>query len=116
MRAANATDPAEAIADFVQARRVRQEVLEICRQWLRTNAPDPQQAPAKDLYWVLATMGEAHVGLGEDAEGEKRLKEAYAMAPEPWMQGSTEEQIGKLRPMLADSPLKHLRSDAAPSV
>jgi hypothetical protein len=39
-RAAAQPDPAEAIADFVQARRVRREVLAICERWLETN-PEP---------------------------------------------------------------------------
>lgn len=56
IRAANAANPAEAIADFVQAQRIRREVM---------------------------------------------------------MKDSTREQIGKLRSMLADSPLKHIKADAA---
>ena len=30
-----------------------------------------------------------------------------------WMKDSTLEQLDKLRPMLADSPLKHIKSDIA---
>ena len=32
------------------------------------------------------------------------------MAPDPWMIESTEEQRGKLEPLLADSPLKYVRA------
>jgi hypothetical protein len=124
VRAANATDRADAIADFVHARRVRKEVLPICEAWLRENGveaqrslddeiPDAEQDLPKALYWVLATMGEAHVGLGEEAKAEERLAEAYRIAPLGWMQQSTEEQIAKLRPLLADSPLKYVRTDDA---
>ncbi len=105
VRAAHATDPAEAIADFVQARRVRQEVLTICERWLESD-----QAPqGADRYWVLATRAEAYLGLGDEARGQSALEEAYAAALEPWMKDSTQEQIGKLETLLADSPLKHLK-------
>lgn len=112
-RAAQSSNPGEAIADFVQARRVRQEVLEICEHWLRENpsAPDPSPSasmkPAESRYWVLATVAEAHVGL-EDGKGDQALVEALAAAPEEWMKQSTQEQVAKLKGLLADSPLKKL--------
>ena len=113
VRAAHATDPAEAIADFVQAGRIRQEVRDICDQWIKDNpAPDEKKGDAKAAaeygkakYWVLATRAEAMIGLG-DASGEERLQEAYGLAPETWMKDSTDEQLQKLRGLLADSPLK----------
>ena len=120
VRAANTADPAEAIADFVQAGRVRKEVRDICDQWLKDNpAPDAQKAGIKGVdeyrkgtYWVLATKAEALIGLG-DAAGEQQLQAAYAAAPQTWMRDSTEEQLGKLRPLLADSPLgKYLKVGA----
>jgi tetratricopeptide (TPR) repeat protein len=104
VRAATA-DPGEAIADFVQARRVRKEVLAICQRWLEDH---PEPGAMKDYYWVLATMGEAYRGLEDEAQGEQWLDQAYAMAPEPWMPKSTREQIGKLQALLADSPMKRL--------
>ncbi|HEX7186076.1 MAG TPA: TRAFs-binding domain-containing protein [Thermoanaerobaculia bacterium] len=121
VRAANTSDPAEAIADFVQARRIRKEVLSICQQWLAANpAPDGQGANPeavkeyqKGRYWVLATLGEAYVGLGDEAQGQQWLQEAYSVAPEGWMKGSTEEQIGKLKLLLESSPLKYVKTEAA---
>jgi hypothetical protein len=48
VRAANTAEPAEAISDFVQARRVRKEVLSICEQWLVDNpAPSSLEGPPK---------------------------------------------------------------------
>ena len=108
VRAANAANPAEAIADFVQAQRIRREVIKICQHWLASENPSPD---AK--YWVQATMAEAYFGIGDEAEGQRILEEALAMAPAGWMRDSTREQIGKLRSMLADSPLKHIKTDAA---
>lgn len=110
-----AADPAEAIADFVQARRVRMEVLSICEYYLANNPGPAEGASAqagleyqKSKYWVLATMAEAYFGLGDEATGEQRLAEAYAAAPLEWMKKSTQEQLNKLKLLLADSPLKRI--------
>lgn len=114
-RAAAATDPAEAIADFVQARRVRREVLAICGHWLQANPPPPATASPEtvakfqsDEYWVLATIAEAQVGLEEGASGEARLTEALLAAPLPWMGQATKDQVDKLKLLLAASPLTQL--------
>jgi len=119
VRAAEVADPAEAIADFVQARRVRKEVLAICEQWLEDNPiPDAQSASPeavkqaqKSRYWVLATVGEAYLGLGEGPKGEEQLKTAYAAAPAQWMADSTQEQIANLKLLLEESPLKFIKAD-----
>jgi len=115
VRAAERVDADEAITDFVTARRVRQQVVPVCEKWLaEAEAPDEEADDAsknKSLetrYWVLATLGEAYVGLGDEAAGSKWLEQAYAMAPQTWMKDSTEEQLGKLRKFLEDSPLKRV--------
>jgi hypothetical protein len=115
-RAAHGADFAEAVADFVQARRVRREVVSICEQWMAENSPaaGPSQEKrsakwAESRYWVLATIGEAHIGL-EDGLGQQRLDEAFAAAPEEWMKQTTQEQVDKLKALLAASPLKKLSS------
>lgn len=120
IRAAATADPAEAIADFVEARRARMEVLQICEQWLNDNPlpgnnysiPNSTSNTLKGVnwYWILATMGEAYVGLGEEAKAQEILNEAYAKAPESWMKQSTEEQLNKLRPLLANSPLEYIKT------
>ena len=86
---------------------------DICNQWLKDNpAPDEKKGDAKAVaeygkakYWVVATRAEVMIGLGE-ASGEQQLQEAYGLAPETWMKDSTEEQLQKLRGLLADSPLQ----------
>jgi hypothetical protein len=117
LRASRATEPADAVADFVLARRVRREVKEICEKWLAQNPPaDTPSAPASQAaeqaahqrYWILATLGEALLGLG-DPGARRQLDMAYAAAPLPWMSATTREQIARLEPLLADSPLKHLK-------
>jgi hypothetical protein len=117
VRANNAVGPAEAIADFVEARRVRKEVLLICEQWLKNNPmPDKDKTPSssstgylKNWYWVKATIGEAYVGIGDEDKAQNELKDAYEKAPEKWMEDSTKEQLSKLRPLLDKSPLKYIR-------
>lgn len=117
IRAVNHMDPAEAIADYVQARRVRQEVLALCQDWLKNNGlpsdPDPgSQAHVeyrRSRYWVLATMAEAHLGLEDEAKSQELLTQALAIAPEQWMVDSTRDQMKKLRPLLTPSPLLHLK-------
>jgi hypothetical protein len=111
-RAAHPIGFAEAVADFVQARRVRQEVISICNQWLTSNVrteplPAGSKFPEKQ-YWVLATLAEAQIGLEEEALGQQRLEEAFAAAPEEWMKDSTREQVTKLKALQATSPLKKL--------
>ncbi|HEV3469021.1 MAG TPA: TRAFs-binding domain-containing protein [Pyrinomonadaceae bacterium] len=108
VRAAHAPSPAEAVADFVQAERVRREVLSICDDLLRN-----ETLRDSDKYWVLATRAEALLGIGETAQADQAYTQAYASAPEPWMTDSTKEQRTKLQTLLADSPLKHLKPDAA---
>jgi hypothetical protein len=111
-RAAHPVGFAEAIADFVQARRVRREVISICNQWLESNPPPAPLLPGSKYpekrYWVLATLAEAEIGSEQELLGQQRLEEAFAVAPEEWMKQSTQEQVTKLKALLAASPLKKL--------
>jgi hypothetical protein len=111
-RAAHPVGFAESVADFVQARRVRREVISICNQWLESNPPPAPLLPGSKYpekrYWVLATLAEAQIGLEEGAMGQQRLEEAFAAAPEDWMKQSTQEQVTKLKTLLTASPLKKL--------
>ena len=111
-RAAHPIGFAEAVADFVQARRVRKEVISICNQWLESNTRSAPLPPGSKFpekrYWVLATLAEAEIGLEAEAMGQQRLAEAFASAPEQWMKQSTQEQVTKLKALLAASPLKKL--------
>ena len=108
VRAANASSPAEAIADYVQAQRIRREVIEICQELLKSESPSDD---AK--YWIQATLAEAYFGIGDDVEGQRILDLAFPMASAEWMKDSTRDQLAKLRPLLADSPLKHLKANSA---
>ncbi|HYH87183.1 MAG TPA: TRAFs-binding domain-containing protein [Pyrinomonadaceae bacterium] len=98
---------AEAVADFVEAERVRREVLSICEAVLKDKLPD------SDRYWVLATMAEVYVGVGDEENARQMLEVASASASASWMKESTAEQLNKLRALLADSPLKYVEAAAA---
>jgi len=110
VRCANDAGPAEAIADFVQAQRVRREVLAICEDFLKAEKPS-----SEGEYWVKATQAEAYFGIGDDVKGQKVMDEALALPVAGWMKESTADQLAKLRPLLADSPLKHINADSAPA-
>jgi hypothetical protein len=107
VRCANTAAPAEAITDFVQAQRVRREVIEICQELLKS-----EELSLDAKYWVQATQAEACFGIDDEVHGQQILEEALSMPVAQWMKDSTLEQLDKLRPMLADSPLKHIKADA----
>jgi hypothetical protein len=115
-RAARSTRAADAVADFVLARRTREQVLTICSRWLQAN-PRPvagkasEQAMRQDAeyrYWVLAAIAEAKIGL-ERPDAAADLDAAYAAALAPWQADSTRQRIGELQALVAASPLKRLR-------
>jgi tetratricopeptide repeat protein len=103
VRAANTENHADAVADFIEAQRVRREVLAICEEELADGGLSDESR-----YWVMATMAEAYVGIGDEAQAEKRIKEAASVASENWMSESTRDQMSNLRSLLADSPLKYV--------
>lgn len=106
VRSANAPSRAEAIADYVQAERIRREVVGICESEMKDSG-----LSADSKYWVLATMAEAYLGFGDEANAEKSFQEAAALASADWMKESTTEQMDKLRKLLADSPLKYVNAN-----
>ncbi|MDQ6813776.1 MAG: TRAFs-binding domain-containing protein [Bacteroidota bacterium] len=111
VRCAASTDHAEAIADFVQARRVRMEVKTICEKWLNEQKEpvDAGQMNAywKSRYWVQASLAEAYLGLGDEHKANALLTEAYSNTSknDSWMQKTTSQQIAKLKPLLEKSPM-----------
>jgi hypothetical protein len=96
---------ADAVACFVDAQKVRSEVLKICETVLRT-----EKLSNEDRYWVLATVAEAYLGVGDEANAGRQLEEAFAVAPAQWMRDSTSEQMKKLGELIADSPLRFIQA------
>ena len=113
VRAAHAASRAEAIADFVQAERVRREVGQICEDLLAKDeaAKEGDKLTPDSKYWLLATLAEAHLGMGDAAKADESFQKAAAVASAEWMKESTVEQMDKLRALLAESPLKYVSAN-----
>jgi hypothetical protein len=99
---------ADAVACFVDARKVRGEVLKICETVLET-----EKLSSDAKYWVLATSAEAYLGIGDDERATRRREEAFVVASAQWMRDSTMEQMDKLRGLIADSPLRFIQPGSA---
>ncbi len=95
----------DAVTDSVLAERTRRRVVSICEGLLDSVE---RQLDHDAKYWVLATLAEAETGLGNEDMSRKYLNQAIALVPAPakWMIESTQEQLSKLRGLLANSPLK----------
>jgi len=105
-RASVSTERADAIADFVWARRVRQRVIELCEQRLAAGVKDDHGNDDREqLFWLRATLIEALIGTGQSARAVSEKDKAIAEAPESWMAGSLEEQLGKLEQLLTKAQL-----------
>ena len=81
----------EAIADRVQARRIRDEVLPLCDALLAGG-----QLRGDDPFWVKATKIEALIGIGRTADAEELKKQLLAENHESWMVDSMNDQLTKL--------------------
>jgi len=102
VRAAQSTGE-EAIADRVQARRARAQVLRICEPLIAGGVKgESQRSKAEQEYWLRATVVEALHGLGRHAEADAAMTAAKQMSPPPekWMVDSTEEQLAKLKALV----------------
>jgi hypothetical protein len=98
---------AEAVADFVQARRVRREVLSSFETaWGETELSDEQR------FWLLAARAEAYLGVGEEKAAEPILQRALDADAARWMKEDLSRRMDELRALLANSPLRHVRADA----
>ena len=92
---------ADAITDFVLARRARRSVMHYCEAAL---AAGPISNETK--YWIVATMWEAAVGLEDQAAAAIYKGQAESLAEAKWMLDATNEQLAKLQALLTASPLK----------
>lgn len=109
------SDPAPAIADWVEAERIRRAVIEICNEQLKevetrlTSSDQPVSSDQEKKYWILATLWEACIGIGDHNNANTWESNARNCASEQWMLSTTESQIADLKKLLSDSPLKHLK-------
>jgi hypothetical protein len=77
----------DGITDSVLSQRIRRRVINYAEPLL-----DKDHGPEK-RYWVLATLWEASVGLGDTAAAENWASQARAMNMASWMIDSTQTQI-----------------------
>jgi hypothetical protein len=101
---ASLSEPADAIADWVAAERVRRRTIALTEARLAAGVLN-----AEEQYWLQATLSEAYLGLGDQAQSETWLASAAATAPQGWMKKSTTEQLAKLAALLEKSPLRYLQ-------
>jgi hypothetical protein len=85
----------EALADSVLAKRVRQDVIEYTQPLLST------QLETNTRYWLIATLQEANVGLGDSQAAQDWQAKAKALAVPNWMHETRESQVTKLQDLLA---------------
>ncbi|MGC2167214.1 MAG: TRAFs-binding domain-containing protein [Gallionella sp.] len=90
-----AGDRDEGIADAVQARRVRRDVIRYAEQTLSEDMTNDAR------YWVIATLWEAAVGLGDATAALQWESQARALKVPSWMLESTQEQLQLLQSVLA---------------
>ncbi len=130
-RAAQSKDRAEAIADFVLARRVRREVIASCHEWLAAKQPGEEGGDKnasnerlEESSWALATLAEAHMGTGDAAAAQQYYDESEAVIRQLEQDGYPAFKVGSMRAavqakraelkaMLADSPLKYVKTEGA---
>ncbi len=86
----------DAMADTIQAKRVRQDVIEYTLPLLST------QLETNSRYWLMATLQEANVGLGDSQAAQDWEAKAKALAVPNWMHETRESQVTKLQDLLAE--------------
>ena len=106
VRGINAATRAEAIADFVEAARIRREVISICEALL-----EKEQVSEANQYWIRVTMAEVYLGIEDEENCKRKLKEAEAFSPFEWMRKTTDRRLESIRGFLAQSPLKELSEE-----
>ncbi len=93
--AAATKDPEEAVADHVLAKRTWKQVVAICEPIRNAGALTPV-----NQYWLLATLSEAWLGLGETAKSQQCLDDANKLQPAKWMVETTTDQRSRLLKLL----------------
>lgn len=105
VRALVSTDR-EALADFVIAERVRRQIIRICEELLEKGVKDDEgNIDNEQQFWVQATLMEALIGIGEEQKAEEVKKRMIESKPEGWMIETMDQQIDKLKKMLAATPV-----------
>jgi hypothetical protein len=116
---ASISAPADAVADFVLAERIRRRVIDLASKALEeTRRPPagtaPDEADEADearlvaRYRLTAALAEAYLGIGDRAQSDRRRDEAVALAVPQAVKDATAERLSTLAKLTAESPLKFL--------
>jgi len=106
--------PDERTADIVWARRMRNDVLQLCEKDAKridameaqaSVSPEQISEEQKEIindqkFWILVNKAEAYFGLGKTAEYEKAAADARLIAHDEWMMDSFTKQLDKLKQLM----------------
>jgi hypothetical protein len=88
-------DKDQALVDRFLAKRAWERLVKMCEPLLKQGGLSPS-----NRYWLLATMAEAWLGLGELAKSQELLDTANKLSPAQWMLDTTTEQRTRLQKLL----------------
>jgi tetratricopeptide (TPR) repeat protein len=95
----------DAITDSTNAERIRQRVIAVCeKQMSKPLTHEDGNVDHEQMFWVGASMVEALIGTGQATRAAEIQAELARTAPETWMPQSLQEQLDKLKTMLATVP------------
>ena len=95
----------DAITDSTNAERIRQRVIAICEKQMGKPLTDEDgNVDHEQMFWVGASMVEALIGTGQAARAAEMQANLARTAPEGWMSQSLQDQLDKLKTMLATVP------------
>jgi hypothetical protein len=98
---ASITHGRDALADIIQAERIRRRVLEDCNQLLAAGVKDDEgKIDLVETFWLRASMLEALVGIGETQKANEMKPAVIACAPEEWMVKTMENNLEQLTALL----------------
>ena len=92
----------DAVADRIDARRVRRRVAEICRAQLAAGiVGDTPERAQEERFWVKASLAEADLGLGDQAAKQRLEAAAIEENAKDWMIETARDQLGKVERLLS---------------
>jgi hypothetical protein len=91
-----AGDREEGMADAVLAKRTRRQVMQYAQRLL------DKDLDAEKRFWIVATLREAAVGLGDEAAAARWQAEELALKVPAWMLETSEAQIKDVQASLAE--------------
>ena len=96
------TDPADKIADYVTAQRIRRRVIAVCEPLLAAPVPPDVR------FFTRSSLAEAYLGIGDAEAAQRWLTLAVEDDVPEWMRESATAQLARLGELLTPSPLEQL--------